>query len=57
MNYYRDMWYRRSHTLQPLNKLVSASITFRWTYVEKEAFDEVKQIVAKYILYTIISKL
>ena len=42
INYYRDMWSRRSHTLQSLNKLTSSSIKFRWTCVEQEVFDEIK---------------
>ena len=47
INYYRVMWARRSHTLQASNKLTSMCVKFKWTSVEQEAFEEIKQIVAK----------
>ena len=47
VNYYRDMWYRRSHLLQPLTALPSTKVNFKWTDVEQQAFDKIKQIVAR----------
>ena len=44
------MWAIRLQTLKLLTKLISANIRFKWTSVEQEAFDEVKQIVAKEVL-------
>ena len=46
INYYRDMWPRRSHTLAPLNKLTSINRKFEWKEFEQYAFDEIKRIVA-----------
>ena len=47
INCYRDIWARRSHTLQSLTKLPSVCFKFKWTSVEQEGFEETKQIVAK----------
>ena len=39
INYYRDMWSRKSHTLQELTEFTSVCDKFKWTYVEQEVFD------------------
>ena len=41
------MWDRRLHTLKLLTELTSVYVEFKWTSVEQEAFDEIKQIAAK----------
>ena len=50
LDYYRDMLAIRSQKLQALTKLTPVSVKFILTSVENETFDEIKQIVAKYIL-------
>ena len=35
VNYYRDMWIRRSDTLAPLTALTSKEAKWRWTEVER----------------------
>ena len=40
------MWPKCSHILQPLTRLKSKNVIFKWTDVEKKAFDEVKRLVA-----------
>jgi hypothetical protein len=45
INYYGDMWIRRSEVLAPLTRLTSANVKFEWTDVEQTAFNKIKQIV------------
>ena len=52
INYYQDMWPRRSHTLSPLTKLKSINRKCNWTKFEQNAFDEIKRIVSRDNLLT-----
>ena len=45
VNYYRDMWRKRSHTISPLTKLCSTKVKFKWTDVENNDFIATKKIV------------
>ena len=36
INYYRDMWPRRSDLLAPLTKLTSKTVPWKWTAVEQK---------------------
>ena len=47
INYYHDMWPRRSHALALLSKLTSIKSNFKWTELEQDAFDEIKRIAAR----------
>ena len=47
VNYYRDMWRRRSHILAPLTALSSKSIPWKWGAAEQAAFDEAKRVIAR----------
>ena len=47
VNYYRDMWRRRSHLLAPLTKLVGANATFKWEDEQQHAFESMKEIMSK----------
>ena len=50
VNYYRDMWPRRSHMMAPLTKLTSKNVKLKWTDVEQKAFDKIKRHVAREVL-------
>jgi transposase InsO family protein len=69
VNYYRDMWKRRSHVLAPLTDLCSETKKWQWGERERAAFNEVKSIISKdailafpdfneeFVIYTDASKL
>jgi hypothetical protein len=47
INYYRDMWMRRSDVLAPLTKLCSKNVKFVWTDEQQKAFDTMKKIISR----------
>lgn len=52
VNYYRDMWRRRSHILAPLTSLISKDVPFKWTQEHTEAFEEMKAVIGKETMLT-----
>mgnify|MGYP003324213398 CR=1 FL=1 len=52
INYYRDMWIRRSGILAPLTKPTSEKQKCKWTHEEQKAFDKIKHVVSKETLLT-----
>ena len=50
VNYYRDMWPRRSDILAPLSKLVSDKVPWKWTDREQKAFELMKKVISKEVL-------
>ena len=47
VNYYRDMWVRRSHVLAPLAHLTSNKVKWNWGPKQSAAFAMAKRIIAK----------
>jgi len=47
VNYYRDMWVRRSDVLSPLTKLCSKKAKFVWKEEQQKAFDTMKKILSR----------
>ena len=47
VNYYRDMWSRRSYLLHPLTVITSNKVKFKWTDMEQKSFDDIKRAVAQ----------
>ena len=52
INYYHNMWPRRSHALSPLTRLTYIKRKFKWTKVEKNDLNKIKPIVARNNLST-----
>ena len=47
VNYYRDMWFRRSHILAPLAALTSKTVKWSWGPKQSAAFKLTKRVIAK----------
>ena len=47
VNYYRDMWVRRSHVLAPLAALTSKTTKWKWDAEHDKAFRQMKKIISK----------
>ena len=52
LKYYHDMWPMWSHRLEPLTKIMSNEIKLKWTKIEQDYFDEIKQIMDRSTLLT-----
>jgi hypothetical protein len=50
VTFYRDMYPRRSHILDPLTKLNSKSVKFVWGPEQQKAFETIKSLVAQDVL-------
>ena len=47
VNYYRDMWIRRSHILAPLATLTSKTTRWKWGPEQSKAFQLAKRVIAR----------
>jgi hypothetical protein len=52
INYYRDMWIRRSDVLAPLTSLTGKESKWDWTDTHQSAFNKIKQIISREVLLT-----
>ena len=50
VNFYRDVWRRRSHTLAPLTSLVGKDAKWKWGPEQQKAFDDMKRIISQQTL-------
>ncbi|MEX1327357.1 MAG: reverse transcriptase domain-containing protein, partial [Desulfobacterales bacterium] len=50
VNYYRDMWVRRSHTLAPLAALTGKNAKWMWLKKHADAFEDMKRIIAREVM-------
>ena len=50
VNYYRDMWVRRSHILAPLARLTSKTVKWQWGDTERKAFNNMKKIICREVM-------
>ena len=51
VNYYRDMWKRRSHILAPLTKLCGKGATWTWDTLQISAFEEIKRVMSEETIF------
>lgn len=47
VNFYSDMWPRRSELLTPLSVMTSSNVPFKWTKEHEESFSTMKKIMAR----------
>ena len=50
VNYYRDMWIKRSHVLAPLTGLTSTNVKWEWGPKQQAAFKMAKRIMAREVI-------
>ena len=52
INFYRDIWKRRSHILAPLCKLSSKTgrMNWRWGPIKQKAFEEAKEMLSNHVV-------
>lgn len=47
INYYRDMWPKRSEILAPLSAMTSKNVKWQWTEVHQKAFEKIKRTITR----------
>ena len=52
VNYYRDMWRRRSDLLAPLTALTSKNARWKWTDIHQKVFNDVKKVVCREVMFS-----
>jgi hypothetical protein len=52
VNYYHDMWVRRSSLLAPLTSMTSKNLKFVWTDVHQKSFEDIKKIICREVMLT-----
>ena len=50
VNYYRDMWIRRSDILAPLTKLCSKTAKWEWKEEQQKAFNDMRKLISREVL-------
>ena len=50
INFYRDMWQKRSEILAPLTALTSKKVKYDWKYDHQKCFDAIKRVIGSEIL-------
>ena len=57
INFYRDMWQKRSELLAPLTALTSKNIKYYWKDEHQKCFDDIKRVIGREVLPTRTSML
>ena len=51
INFYRDMWQKRSELLAPLPAITSKNIKYYWKDAHQKCFDAIKRVIWREVLY------
>jgi hypothetical protein len=52
VNYYCDMWVRRSELLAPLTSMTSKNVKFNWMDEHQKTFENIKKIICREVMLT-----
>ena len=47
INFYRDMWQKRSELLAPLTALTSKNVKYEWKGEHQKCFDAIKRVIGR----------
>ena len=50
INFYRDMWQKRSELLAPLTALTSKNVKYSWKDEHQKCFDAIKRVIGREVL-------
>ena len=50
INFYRDMWKKRSEFLAPLTALTSKNVKYDWKDEHQKCFDAIKRVIGREVL-------
>ena len=50
INFYRDMWQKRSEILDPLTALTSKNVKYEWKDKHQKCFDAIKRVIGRGVL-------
>ena len=50
INFYRDMWQKRSELLAPLTALTSKNVKYEWTDEHQKCFEDIKCVIGREVL-------
>ena len=50
INFYREMWQKRSEILAPLTALTSKNIKYDWKEKHQNCFDAIKRVIGREVL-------
>jgi hypothetical protein len=50
VNFYRQLWYHRSHIIMPLATITSNKAKWDWGHEQKKAFKEIRNTIAHQVL-------
>ena len=50
INFYRDMWQKRSEIIAPLTALTSKNFKYDWKDEHQKCFDSIKRVIGREVL-------